>query len=81
MQGCPEKLHLAWKPGIIFQSLEFLKNKMNFLISMGMFTNFDKYMGQKSANFVFYDVKNQNLRPNFTAAQKNIFRKDVTMRI
>ena len=46
-----EKSHLARKPGIIFQSREILKNKTNFLISMCIFTNFDKYMSQKSAHF------------------------------
>ena len=38
------------KPGIIFQSPEFeKKKKTNVLIFMGIFTNFDKYMSQKSA--------------------------------
>ena len=31
-----EKLHLAQKPGIIFQSPEILNNKTNFLIFMGI---------------------------------------------
>ena len=30
----------------------FLKIKSNFLIFMGVITNFDKFMHEKSANFV-----------------------------
>ena len=43
-----EILHLARKPRIIFQSPECFTNKTNFLILMGIFTNFDRYMVQKS---------------------------------
>ena len=49
---------------------------------MGIFTNFDKYMRQKSANFVrneFHDAKYQNVRPIFAAARKNIFGKVVIL--
>ena len=44
----PEKLCVARKPRIIFQSPECLKNKSIFLT----FMNIDKYMHQKSANTV-----------------------------
>ena len=47
-----EKICVAGKPGIIFQSPEFLKNKSNFLIFMGVFTNVNKYEDQRRANFV-----------------------------
>ena len=77
-----EKLHLAQKPEIIFQSPELLENKTNFLIFKGIFMNFDKYMGKKSAHFIrnsVYDTKYQNLRPIFATARKNIFGKLVTL--
>ena len=53
---CPEISGLDrkhyMKPGIIFQSPDFLKHKSNFLIVMGICTNFDNYMHPKSTNFV-----------------------------
>ena len=47
----PEKLHLARKPGIIFQRLEVSKNMTNFLILMDIFTNFDKIYASKECKF------------------------------
>ena len=37
-----ENSGVAQMPGIIFQSPEIKKEKSNFLIFMGIFTNFDK---------------------------------------
>ena len=72
-----EKNCVARKPGLIFQSPESFKNKSNFLIFMGILTKFDKYMHQKSANFVhfffFFYAKYKNLKPIFAAARKNSF--------
>ena len=82
-QAVPEKICVVQKPGIIYQSPDIFKKKSNFLIFMGIFTNFDKYICIKRVQFLseigFYDVKYQNLRPIFTAARKNIFGKVVTL--
>ena len=73
----PEAQNNFSKPGIWKK-----KKKTNFLICVGIFTNFDKYTGQKSAHFVrncVYDAKNQNWGPIFATAGKNIFGKVVTL--
>ena len=67
------------KPGIISKCFE---NKTNFLIFIGILTNFNKYVRQKSANFVrigFCNGKFQKLRPIFATARINIFGKMVTL--
>ena len=37
---------------LVVERPEFFKNKTNFLILWVLFTNFDKYVGEGSANFV-----------------------------
>ena len=79
----PEKLHLARKPGIIFQSPEVFKNKTNFITFRGISknsTNIWVIIVQISSEVVFYDAKYYNLRPIFAVSRKNSFRKVVTLK-
>ena len=48
----PEKISSSPEAQNYFPNPECLKNKTQFLICVGVFTNFDKTLCQKSANFV-----------------------------
>ena len=76
--GWPGKIHIAWWPGIIFHSPEFLKIiQISFIL--WAFLRISPNIYVKSADYVqnwrFYDVRFQNLTPMFTVTRKNIFWK------
>ena len=50
-QAGPEKLHLARKTGIIFQSAEFFENMTNIIICLDIFTKFDKIYASTERKF------------------------------
>ena len=74
----PKNLHQARKPGIIFQSRIFFKNKTNYLIFMGIIYKFRQIglYGPKECKFrqkLCFMIPSKKLETRFSTQPGKIF--------
>ena len=58
----PEKLHPSWKPGIIFQSLEFSEISLNYFSFILIFKIYNQHLAKEGTQ----------LRPEFCFGVSNV---------